>query len=681
MTVDEYSEWNARELARHPISRRFMLKAVAAGAGGYALAQFGLANAAFAAGGGTPGPGGVVISGRHLSFISDHGATPSNAMAVTAQLVSKTGSLPKGLRAFVDIGTRAGHYGHRIEADVQHLLGQYAIPGGPIGSQFYAKAKITGLQPDTLYHYRFRLLDGTVTGDAFFTTAPARHNWRSHSQVAKPFTFTAFADVGTNTFPKDPRFAWNQDPAVVRAADGAWPKAVFDNNYYNATDPVAGVGGTDPKPAVTITNLMATQNPRFTLLAGDICYADPSGTGLPADDSGALTTGAAPGKNLYNPYVWDVFLNQIESQAAFTPWMFATGNHDMEPLYGNTEYLGGSPVHGYGGHAKRLDLPKSGPTNCPSVYSFIFGNVAVISLDANDLSAEIQTNTGYSDGAQLKWLEATLKEWRTNPHVSETIDFVVAFFHHCAFSTTNNHASDGGVRDALDPLFTKFQVDLVVQGHNHLMERTDPIKNGKPTRQAPDGSTIRPAQDGVTYLTVGSGGRPRYPFRPAPSATNPPPPGVDPFGPQLLPEGQRYRDYTPPGGANKTENNTENVVNSYVWSKEGTTVNPSGYPAGTKVPEEIEWSQVRYDDYAFVAVDVVPARPGSPTTFTIRTIADALPGSGKPYQEIDRLTLTRVAGESGIGCGHGRSALLLPDGRPAAAGWSGVGHRTTSYGG
>ena len=666
LTVDEYSDWNARELARHPVSRRSMLKAVAAGAGGYALAQFTLATSAFAAGGGTAGTQGIVVSGRHLSFMSmsPYRHLPSTAMAVTAQLVSKTGSMPTGLRAFVDIGTTTGQYGRQIEADIQHLVGQYAIPGGPIGSQFYAKAEMTRLRPETLYHYRFRLSDGTVTGDAFFTTAPDRQRLTSLSPVLAPFTFTAFADVGTNTYPTDPQYAWNDDPELVKAAGGAWPKAVFDNNYYNAADPVAGTNGTDPTPAVTLTHLMSTQKPRFTLLAGDICYADPSGTGLPADDSGALTTGAAPGKNLYNPYVWDVFLAQIESQAAFTPWMFATGNHDMEPLYGNTQSIGGSENHGYGGHLKRLDLPGNGPKTCPSVYSFIYGNVAVISLDANDLSAEIQTNTGYSAGAQLKWLESQLREWRTNPFVAPTIDFIVVFFHHCAYSTTNNHASDGGVRDAVDPLFSKYQVDLVVQGHNHLMERTDPIKNGKRTRTAPDGSTVNPAVDGVTYLTVGSGGRPRYPFRPAPGPAAPAAPGSDPFGPQLLPEGQRYRGYTPPGGANQTENNTENVVNSYVWSTEGTAVNASGYPAGTKVPEEIEWSQVRYDDYAFIAVDVVPAKLGGKTTFTIRTIADALPGSGKPYSEIDRVTLQRVAGHNAVHTVH-EAGLLLPNGRPA----------------
>lgn len=644
LSVDELTAWNARELARHPVTRRSALKAVTAGAGVLTSAQFGLANAAFAAGGGKAGRAGVVVSGRHLSFIPESLGAPRPGMALTAQLVSKTGSLPRKLRAFVDVGDRHGHYGRRVEAEIVHLVGQYAIPNGPVGSQFYLKARIEHLRPDEVYHYRVRLSDGTRSGDAHFTTAPVRRLGRHVDDVPKPFTFTAFADVGTNSAPTDPSYAWGSDPIAVTANGGTWPKGIFDDNYYSATDPIAGTAGTDLTPAATITRLMHTQRPAFTLLAGDICYADPGGTGLPADN----TMPTPVGKNAYNPYVWDVFLNQIEPQAAYTPWMFATGNHDMEPLYGATEFVGDSDKHGYGGHVKRLDLPDNGPRTCPSVYSFVYGNVAVVSVDANDLSAEIQTNTGYSDEAQLRWLKATLKTWRTDPEIAPGIDFVVAFFHHCAYSTTNNHASDGGVRDALDPLFSRYEVDLVVQGHNHLMERTDPIKDGVRTKAAPDGSTVHPKTDGVTYLCVGSGGRPRYPFRPAPGPTAPAPAGVVPSGPQALAEGQRYRGYQPPGGENVTENNTENVLNSYVWSAAGTAVNSSGYPAGTKVPETVEWSQVRYDAYAFIAVDVEPAERGRLTTFRIRTLADALPGTGQRYTEIDRITLARTAGHNAI---------------------------------
>ena len=79
-TIDEYTEWNERELSRQAVSRRSVLKAVMAGAGGYAAAQFGLANAAFAAGGGTIGTSGTAISGRHLSFVQGRGGRPDNAM-------------------------------------------------------------------------------------------------------------------------------------------------------------------------------------------------------------------------------------------------------------------------------------------------------------------------------------------------------------------------------------------------------------------------------------------------------------------------------------------------------------------------------------------------------------------------------------------------------------------------
>jgi hypothetical protein len=663
LTVDEYSEFNATELGRRRVTRRSLLKAFAGGAGGIALAQFAFAEAAFAAGGGTQGSAGVVVSGRHLSFPSGREGTPSSAMAVTAQLVSKTGTLPRGLRAWVDLGTQPGHYGSRIDADIRHLVGQYAIPGGPVGSQFYVKAAMPGLHPDTLYHYRLRLSDGTVTGDAFFTTAPAHEMGAHRRPVAKPFTFTAFGDVGTDNAPKDPRLLWGQDPAAVVANDGVWPRGVFDNHYYSATDPVAGPGGSDPTPASTMTAQMGQERPAFTLLAGDICYADPSGTGLPADDTLSLSSKAPPGKNEYNPYVWDVFLAQIEPEAAFAPWMFATGNHDMEPLYGDTDFLGGSPSHGYGGHLARLDLPTNGPKVCPSVYSFTYANVGVISVDANDLSYEIQTNTGYSHGAQLKWIESTLREWRTNPAVASSVDFIVVFFHHCVYSTTANHASDGGLRNALDGLLSTYQVDLTVAGHNHIFERTDPIKHGKKTRSAPDQSIVHPDIDGVVHFTVGSGGRPRYSFLPAPSESNPPPDGVTPDGPQALPEGQRYRGYRPPGGANTSENNTENIVNSYFWSDADTAVNAAGYPSGTKQREVVDWSQVRYDGYAFIAVDVVPGESGRTTTMTVRTIADAPPGSTTPTTEIDRITFKRVAGLSGLRLSPGRPGHSHDHGR------------------
>lgn len=68
--------------------------------------------------------------------------------------------------------------------------------------------------------------------------------------------------------------------------------------------------------------------------------------------------------------------------------MPAYGNHDMEAWY--------SP-NGYGGEEARWNLPDNGPDkkNLPGVYSFVYGNTAVISLDANDISYEIPANLAY----------------------------------------------------------------------------------------------------------------------------------------------------------------------------------------------------------------------------------------------------------------------------------------------
>jgi hypothetical protein len=72
----------------------------------------------------------------------------------------------------------------------------------------------------------------------------------------------------------------------------------------------------------------------------------------------------------------------------------------MEALY--------SP-DGYGGQLARLNFTDNGPAHTAGVYSFIYGNVGVISLDPNDVSYEIPANLGYSGGAQTPWLAGRLK--------------------------------------------------------------------------------------------------------------------------------------------------------------------------------------------------------------------------------------------------------------------------------
>jgi len=478
---------------------------------------------------------------------------PTTTMAIAGELTGR----PTG-KVLVDLGT-GRDYGHPVEAEIRELISMVPQEDGSIrgADQFFVHALVAGLRAGAWYHYRFRLPDGSTTPDATFRTAPARGD-------LQPFTFTAFADQGVNTGPSDGQKG-------------------FNDNYYKADDTRRAT-----TPADSMVALIAAQRPAFHLLAGDICYADPSGTGQSVKNNAPHD--ADNGFNNFDPTLWTTYFATIEKSSAHTPWMFATGNHDMEALYDNNTAPGGA-THGYAGHAARLDLPTNGPSRCPSVYSIVHGNLAIISLDANDLSQEIPTNARYSAGQQLRWLTDTLTRFRADP----SIDFIVAFFHHCAFATSIGHASDAGVRTALAPLFDRFSVDLVLQGHNHQYERTNPIRAGRSTRQAPDRSTIWPAQDGTTYICVGSGGRPRYGWQPG--------------------EGDRYR-----GGPNL---GSGTVVHSYLAG-----------PGGTKTLETVDWSQSRSLDYAYLSIEVHPARPGGTASMQVSALSDL-------GNEIDRVELLR----------------------------------------
>jgi len=315
-------------------------------------------------------------------------------------------------------------------------------------------------------------------------------------------------------------------------------------------------------------SLLLGQNPAFHLHAGDIAYADPAGAGKTAD------TG-------FDSRVWDSFLAQTESVAKSVPWMVSYGNHDMEAWY--------SP-NGYGGEEARFTLPDNGPdkANLPGVYSFVYGNTAIISLDPNDVSFEIPANLGISGGTQTTWFESQLKKYRA----CDDIDFIIVFFHHCAYCTSTAHASEGGVRQEWVPLFEKYTVDLVINGHNHQYERTDVLKGNTVVKKLPIGETAYPETEGVVYVTAGAAGRSLYAFT-APDS---------------------YEGHL----------DERDSVASFVNTKDG------------KVNETVAWSRVRYLNYSFLRVDVEPAAKGHYARLKVQGIAET-------GDRIDHFTVARKA--------------------------------------
>lgn len=86
------------------------------------------------------------------------------------------------------------------------------------------------------------------------------------------------------------------------------------------------------------------------------------------------------------------------------------------------------------------------------------------------------------DAPQMKWLEQELAASRAA--------WKIVFFHHPPFSAGKAHGSDMALRERLHPLLAKHGVQLVLNGHDHIYQRTKP-------------------QQGVNYFVSGAGGKVR----------------------------------------------------------------------------------------------------------------------------------------------------------------------------
>ena len=98
------------------------------------------------------------------------------------------------------------------------------------------------------------------------------------------------------------------------------------------------------------------------------------------------------------------------------------------------------------------------------------GLVEFFMLDSNDFGA-----------TQANWLESSLRD--------SNAKWKVAVFHHPIY-TSGKHGPATGLKKQLEPLFTRYHVNLAFSGHDHIYERTKP-------------------QQGIQYFVSGAGGKVR----------------------------------------------------------------------------------------------------------------------------------------------------------------------------
>jgi hypothetical protein len=135
------------------------------------------------------------------------------------------------------------------------------------------------------------------------------------------------------------------------------------------------------------------------------------------------------------------------------------GNHDVERDWGRYEF-------------DELNMPRR-------YYRRRVGDVALFLLDSNRVNAR-----------QTSWLRRVLRR--------STARWKIAVFHHPPF-TCGGHSGAEDVAARWNPLFRRFNVDLVLSGHDHNYQRFA-------------------RRRGVTYVVHGGGGQGLYSLHRCPAA-------------------------------------------------------------------------------------------------------------------------------------------------------------------
>jgi 3',5'-cyclic AMP phosphodiesterase CpdA len=101
-------------------------------------------------------------------------------------------------------------------------------------------------------------------------------------------------------------------------------------------------------------------------------------------------------------------------------------------------------------------------------FSFEIGNIHITVIDGEN------SPTG---STQKNWIDADLKA----AAASSKIDWIFVMFHMPLYTASNSHhdPDEGNMRSTYHPMFDKYEVDHVLCGHVHSIQRTYPIRNNK----------------------------------------------------------------------------------------------------------------------------------------------------------------------------------------------------------
>ena len=188
-------------------------------------------------------------------------------------------------------------------------------------------------------------------------------------------------------------------------------------------------------------------------------------------------------------------VNRAESDAEWGEWFGAGGwLNAMTPsvaIPGNHEHVKQSDGRRKLSHhwRKVFTFPENGPRGLEETcFTMTYHNLRIVGLNSNELHEE-----------QALWLDGVLARNES--------EWVICTFHHPVFSTGKDR-DNPGLRALWKPIFDKYKVDLVLQGHDHTYGRTGLNVPTASTRTGTDKKTTAMADHHDVSVTVGNNNTP-----------------------------------------------------------------------------------------------------------------------------------------------------------------------------
>lgn len=282
--------------------------------------------------------------------------------------------------------------------------------------------------------------------------------WREVSHVMRPFPRTQLWQFRAELTGLEPDSTYR-----VRVGLDS-PQVSVRTMPAKATNEITFVSGGDSGTgdAARRTNkLAAIQSPRFVLLGGDLAY-----------ENGQSTSRILQFLDQYSADLRD-------DRGHLIPLIACIGNHET--------------VNGF--NQRREDAPFF-----YTLFDGLFSDTGYTTLDFGDYLSLVLMDSGHTskiEGEQTSWLSRTLKEREEMPNV-----FVANHVPMYPCVRSSDGEASAAMRKHWSPLIERYNVDAVLEHHDHAFKRTHRMSDGLVNDR------------GVLYLGDGSWGKIRSPEPP-----------------------------------------------------------------------------------------------------------------------------------------------------------------------